>query len=63
MSIVPIPVEDVPPVAVANDEVEAASGYEPQICEDSLQFLCMRWTTGSPECRGEARCELQDAAK
>jgi len=61
MSTMPIPVEDMP--VTAKDELETASGYEPRVCEDSLQFLCMRWTTGSPECRGEARCELQDAAK
>jgi hypothetical protein len=51
------------PTFAAIDEMETAFHCEPQVCEDSLQFLCMRWTTGSPECRGQARCELQAAAE
>jgi len=43
----------------AFDEMDAAFRREQHVCEDSLQFLCMRWTTGSPECRGQIACELQ----
>jgi hypothetical protein len=42
------------PIYTVVDEMERAFHCEPQVCEDSLQFLCMRWTTGSPECRGLA---------
>ena len=52
-----------PPLFTAIDEMEAAFSYEPPVCEDSLQFLCMRWTTGSPECRGKAPCALQAASE
>ena len=55
--------QSLPTHFTATEEMEAAFSYKPTVCEDSLQFLCMRWTTGSPECRGQVRCELQEAAK
>ena len=54
--------QSLPPLLTANDEMETALP-QPPVCEDSLQFLCMRWTTGSPECRGQGRCELQAASE
>ena len=51
------------PVFAAIDRMETAFGCHPQECEDSLQFLCMRWTTGCPECKGQARCEVQAVSR
>jgi hypothetical protein len=55
--------QSVSPFITAFEGVEAAFCCEPQACENSLQFLCMRWTTGSPECRGQAPCDVQAAAQ
>ena len=52
-----------PSLPPAIDEMESAFRCEQPVCEDSLQFLCMRWTTGSPECQGQRPCELQAASE
>jgi hypothetical protein len=54
---------NLPPFFTAIDETETAFHCDQPVCEDSLQFLCMRWAAGSPECRGQGRCELQAASE
>jgi len=65
MTTVIVPEQSSPPLstAIVIDEMQRAFSSAPHVCEDSLQFLCMRWTTGSPECRGQGRCELQAASE
>jgi hypothetical protein len=41
----------------------AGAGFAPTLAPErddaALCFLCMRWTSGDPDCRRGARCEYQ----
>jgi hypothetical protein len=54
---------DFQPFFTAMKEIEAVLRREMPICENSLQFLCMRWAAGSRECRQQGLCELRDASE